>query len=398
VRNQRGVTVGRVADAIARWEDAPYPAVTGLVVHVGRQAVFVPIGNVDTVDADGVALRSAELDLRELELRPGEVSLGRHVLDHQLVDVDGVRVVRSSDLYLAVIGTELRLVGVDVGLHSLLRRLGPKRRRARPTPSRVLDWAAVQPFAGAGAVVLSRPNDRLRRLRPADLADLLEELARGPRRELLNSLDADIGADALEEMEADEAEAALRDLAPTRAAELVARMEPDEAVDALRDLDDDERAAVLAALPPAGASELARLLGFDRESAGGVMTTLLVTVHRDDPVSTVVARLATLEPARGEIDGVLVVDDDGRLVDDVSLFELLVHRSVGRVGDLVAEPYPVTVAADDDLADVIEAFVESRGTSVVVVDDDHRPIGRILADDLVDAMREQRGLARRSAR
>src|SRR5581483_8745896 len=106
------------------------------------------------------------------ERRPGEVMLGRDVLDHQLVDVDGVQVIRAADLYLAPVLGSIRLVGVDVSTSSLLRRLGPARWRSRPTPGRVIDWAAIQPFGGPGPIRLRRTNQELHRLRPAELADL----------------------------------------------------------------------------------------------------------------------------------------------------------------------------------------------------------------------------------
>ena len=135
-------------------------------------------------------LTDARLDLRDFHRREDEVTLNADVIDHQLVDIDGVRVVRASDLYLAHVGEDVRLVGVDVGFVTLLRRLGPAARRARPTPERVIDWASVQPFAATeSSMTLATPNQALRRMRPADLADLLEELGRDERQELLSALE-----------------------------------------------------------------------------------------------------------------------------------------------------------------------------------------------------------------
>jgi hypothetical protein len=151
VRNQAGEEVGRLVDVVARWADEPYPPVTGLVVRVARRQVFVAADQVVELDRRGVRLRSARLDLREVERRPGEVLLARDVLDHQLVDTDGIKVIRAADLYLARVGEVYRLVGVDVGLQTLLRRLGPARFRWLPTPDRVIDWAAVQPLNMAGS-------------------------------------------------------------------------------------------------------------------------------------------------------------------------------------------------------------------------------------------------------
>src|SRR3954451_3655133 len=212
VIDHRAGEVGRVIDLVVRWRGEPYPPVTGIVMRVGRRRAFVPLDHIAEINSDRVTLDSVRLDLRDFERRDGEVVLNGDVIDHQLVDGDGVRVVRAADLYLAKVGEEYKLVGVDVGFQTLLRRLGPPRWRTRPTPDRVIDWAAIQPFGTGGTeaadapghqVHMDQPNQALRRLRPGELADLLEELGRDERQELLARLDQETAADALEEMEPD---------------------------------------------------------------------------------------------------------------------------------------------------------------------------------------------------
>lgn len=392
VVNQAGAAVGKVTDIVARWDGGAYPPATGLVVRVGRRPAYLPISQVQAIEHDRVVLRSARLDLRDFQRRSGEVVLGRDVLDRQLVDVDGVRVVRASDLYLARVGLSWRLVGVDVGLGSLVRRLGPTRWRKRPTPERVLDWAGVQPFGSQpGELRLSRPNEALHRLRPAELADLLEELGRGERQELLAALEPEDAADALEEMRPEELGQLLRDVPWPRAAQLVAAMEPDEAVDALRDLDEDERTELLQAMQDDVATELTALLNYSEESAGGLMTTHLVRVDRTATVADVRILLREQRAESEDIDRVIVVDDDGVLVDDVGLLALLAAHDSTELAALIGESAPLTVRVDDTLGEVVEQLVDSRATSVVVVDEHDHPVGRILADDLIDALVPDRG-------
>jgi CBS domain-containing protein len=387
VTNQQGAEVGRIKDVVARWDGGPYPPVTGLVVRVGRRLSFLSINQVREMTHTGVQLASARLDLRDFERRPGEVVLAGDVLDRQLVDVDGVRVVRASDLYLARVGLAWRLVGVDVGMQSLMRRLGPARFRTRPTPDRVLDWGSIQPFGSRpGEVRLSRSNQALRRLRPAEMADLLEELGRDERQELLNALDKRDAADALEEMEPERLEQLLRDAPVDQAAGLLAEMEPDEAVDALRDLEPDERDEILDAMDSEVAGELAALLTFPEQTAGGLMTTYLVLIEAGTDVASVRRRLREEEGHRADIDSVLVVDNDGSLVDDLSLYELLIAEPSDLVDDLVRPPWPVTVTVDAELSEVVARLTDSRAASVIVVDEDDTPIGRILADDVIDAL------------
>ena len=384
--------VGRVTDVVARWDEASYPRVTGLVVRVGRRSAFVSIDQVERVTRDGVTLRSARLSLADFERRDGEVVLMGDVVDHQLVDVDGVRVVRAADLYLAPVAGLLRLVGADVGVSTLLRRLGPARYRSRPTPERVVDWAAIQPFGRPGSPLRLRDSNRaLHRLQPAELADLLEELGRSQRQQLLAALEPEAAADALEEMAPKELEALLRDAPTEQSAALLAVMEPDEAVDALRDLDPEDQADLLAAMPEPTAEKLANLLRFPERTAGGAMNTNLVIVQQEASIDAIRQMLRDQEAHRDDIDGVVVVDEQGLLVDDVSLFELFVADLTQTVGELVGEPWPTTVGPDVTLSEVVDRFIEGRHSSILVVDGDQRPLGRIMADDVVDVLRPERG-------
>jgi CBS domain-containing protein len=368
---------------------------TGLVVRVGRQLTWVSADKIGELEQRRVVLRSTKVDLREFARRDNEVKLVDDVIDHQMVDVDGVRVFRAADLFLARVGGGYRLVGADVGFSTLVRRLGPARWRVRPHPDRVIDWAAIQPFSDPGEPVrLSRANSELRRLRPGELADLLEELGRSQRQELLAALDAETAADALEEMEPDELAVLLRDADPEQAASLLAEMEPDEAAEALRDLDDETRDELLSAMDQEDAEVLVRLVGYDEETAGGLMTTVLFTFDAD---LTVTDARRILEEAEdiARLESILVLDTDGTLLDDILMIDLFMAGPEDTLRSLIGSPWPVTVTVDASIEDVIESFVENRGSSIVVLDEDEKPIGRILADDVVDALIPQHESSRR---
>ena len=393
VLNQSGEEVGHLVDLVARVHDGvDYPAITGMVVRVGRRRAYLDASAIDHIDRRSVTLKTARLDLREFQRREGEVLLARDILDHQLVDTDEIQVIRAADLYLAQVGDQVRLVGVDVSLQTLLRRLGPKRFRWHPTPDRVIDWAAVESFGEdspeePAAMKLRTPSSALRRLRPAELADVLEGLGRSGRQELLASLDHDLAADALEEMEPDELTALLREMEPTQAADLIAEMEPDEAAEALRELPAEEQAQLLAQMPPGTQRELARLLGYAPDEAGGVMTTVIACAEPHETVDEVRKRLVKLAKHQTEIDSVAVLDAQGRLIGDVSAFDLLVNKSSKQLADLIdPENPPITLRPDADIDTVATEMVESRRSSLLVVDDEGKPLGRILSDDVLDAL------------
>jgi len=316
-----------------------------------------------------------------------------------------VQVIRAADLYLAEVIGRIRLVGADVSNATLLRRLGPRRWRPRPTPDRVIDWAAIQPFAeSAGregtvngttaAVRLKTTNEGLHRLRPGELADLLEDLRRDERRELLAALGPDEAADALEEMQPEDLEQLLRESDPPEAARLLAAMEPDEAADALRDLPLAVRAEVLRYIPSATALALRDLLGYDEDEAGGIMTTALVTAKSGEKVKKVVDRLSGARTHGVDLDAVAVVDDDGRLLDDVAVLDVLLALRADpdtRMSALLGDEDVVTVSPHASADEVAGQLIEARRHSMVVVDESGCPIGRILADDVLDALVPTKG-------
>jgi Mg/Co/Ni transporter MgtE len=292
-------------------------------------------------------------------------------------------------------------VGADVSTSTLLRRLGPRRFRPLPTPDRVIDWAAIQPFGdtvdsvdGKTQVRLKTTHEGLHRLRPGELADLLEDLRRDERSELLAALSADEAADALEEMQPDDLAQLLREADPDDAARLLAAMEPDEAVDALRDLPPATRIELLRRMAPTAAVALRELLGYPEDEAGGIMTTALVLVTANDTVGHVADQL---EAARGhdlDLDAVAVVDKERRLIGDISLLTILLTLRSSpdtRVSTLLSDEDVVTVHPHASADELAGQLVEARRLSLVVVDDDGHPIGRILADDVLDALVPTKG-------
>src|SRR6202050_4698807 len=393
VLNQAGQQIGAVADVVARWDsNQPYPPVTGLIARVGRRRAWLPIDTVGEVTRERVRLRTARLDLREVARRPGEVELARDVIDPQLVDTDGARVIRASALYLARVAGVVQLVGVDVGFNSLLRRLGPKRFRSRPTPDKVIDWASITSFGsqhGPGGT-LQASERGLQRLRPGELADLLEDLGRTERRDLLARLTPEQAADALEEMQEREVVQLLRESGTAEAAALLGRMEPDEAADGLRDLDPGEQEKLLAAMPAEARDRVATLLGYGERTAGGIMTTVLVVATPAETIMQVRDRLRANREHDEDLAGVIVLGDDGQLLDDVTMTELFLADPEATVDDLIGPPWPVTVTPDARLEEIAERLMETRHTSVVVVDKEERPLGRILVDEVLEMLVPER--------
>ncbi len=206
-----GARLGTIRDLVVRLDPAtPWPEVTGLVARVAGRELFVPWGHLAQLDADGARLRELRLHLAPFARRDNELLLFTDVMDRQMLDVAGRRLVRVDDLQLLAVAGRWRLVGIESGQQALLRRLLP-RPLARHVPAGpALDWAEAEYLPGALPVVrLHLPRERLARLRPAEFAALLDRLAYPEARAVLDALAPQVAADALEE------------LAPARQAHLV---------------------------------------------------------------------------------------------------------------------------------------------------------------------------------
>lgn len=389
IKDRDGRMIGKLVDIVVRHGEETYPPVSGLIVKVANRTSFINGARIEKLTPNEIILSTTTINLEQFARREGESLLDADVLDHQIVDVDGLRVVRTSDLYLAPFDREIRVIGVDISFISFLRRLFPGSLARRPTPDHIIDWAAVASLTDtAGVVRTASTRSALSQLRPADLADLIEDLAGREQGALIEMLDPDLAADALEEMEDDELEGLLRGLSSEKAAELLALMEPDEAAEVLRELSEEHRESILESMERSVSKPLRKLINFDDELAGGIMTTHLLVVKESDLVSDALTLLVE-NRERDSSDGVVVVDSRGKLLDHIQTVELIAAKPDDLVSSLIAAPFPTAVTAETDIDEVVEEFSNNRGSSIIVVDDKQKPIGRILADDLVDALSQR---------
>jgi magnesium transporter len=392
VLDAQGEPIGKVADLIVAVGDR-YPPVTGLVVRTDRREIFLPWTSVTALDAEGARLGTQMIDIGRFQQRPEEIRLRRDLLDKQIVDIDGRKVVRVNDLRLDEIDGQLHVVAVDVGASGLLRRLGiegPWRVLARnlrlPLPERYIDWEDVDPVeTSIASIKLRVPHAGLAELHPADLASIIDQLAPRDRAGVLASLDDEAAADAIEEMEPETQVEVLEDLAPARAADILEEMSPDDAADLVADLSDEARTEILALMEHDEAAEVRELLGYPEESAGGIMTPEFVAVPATLTASQTIDRLRELEPDAETIYYVYVTDEDGRLVGVLSLRDLIVAPPGTRIADvMIPEPVAVGVLADQD--EVAQVVARYNLLAVPVVDADGRLAGIVTVDDAMDSI------------
>ncbi len=392
VRDPSGEPIGTIADLIVAIGDR-YPPVTGLVARTDQRQIFLPWTGVDTLGDDGARLRVHTIDITKFSQRPNEILLRADLLDKQIVDIEGRKVIRVNDVRLDEIEGRLRVVAVDVGASGLVRRLGmegPFRTIARgfrtTVPERYIDWEDVDPLDSTIASIRLRvPHARLAELHPADLADIIDQLTPRDRLGVLASLDDEALADVVEEMEPDTQVEVLEDLEPSRAADILEEMSPDDAADLVADLSDRSRDEILALMERDEAEEVRDLLAFPEDSAGGMMTTEFVAVPATLTAAETIDRLRELEPDAETIYYVYVVDDDGRLVGVLSLRDLIVARPETRIAEVMIDE-PVAVPALEPAESVAETIAHYNLLAVPVVDDEGRLVGIVTVDDAIDTV------------
>jgi CBS domain-containing protein len=392
VLDAAGEPIGKVDDLIVAL-GSRYPAVTGLVVATDRRRIFLPWSHVARFDASGARLSTPTIDITKFHQRDDEFLLREDLLDKQIVDIDGRKVVRVNDLRLDDVEGKLHLVAVDVGAAGLLRRLGMEgayrilaRNLNLPTPERYIDWEDVDPVESSIASIKLRvPHQGLAELHPADLAAILDKLAPRDRAGVLASLDDEAVADAMEEMEPDTQVEVLEDLAPERAADILEEMSPDDAADLVADLDQDVRDEILGRMERTEAEEVQELLGYPEDTAGGIMTTAYIAVGAHLTAAGAIDLLRELEPDAETIYYVYVTDDDDRLVGVLSLRDLIVAPPNTPIAEVMIDE-PVAVGAYAGQDEVAEVVAHYNLLAVPVVNDDRRLVGIVTIDDAIDTV------------
>jgi magnesium transporter len=392
VRDQAGEAIGKVADLIVAIGDR-YPPVTGLVVRTNGREIFLHWQAVASLDGTGATLGTTAIDIGRFQQRPNEIRLKLDLMDRQIVDIDGRKVVRVNDLRLDEVEGALHLVAVDVGPSGLLRRLGiegPWRTIARglhrEVPERYIDWEDVDPVERSIASVKLRvPHKGLAELHPADLATIIDQLSRNDRVGLIESLDDEAAADAIGEMQPEAQVDILEDLEPERAADILEEMDPDDAADLVADLPEETRVEILGLMEKDEAEEVQELMTYAEDTAGGIMTTEFVAVPASLTAAQTIDRLRELEPDAETIYYVYVTDSQGRLVGVLSLRDLIVAKPGTRISSFMYDE-PVAVRTGASQEEVTEIVARYNLLAVPVVDDEGRLEGIVTVDDAMDTL------------
>ena len=387
-----GSRMGRVDDLRV---DSHRGVVDGLVLRVGGELRSAPWSAVGSFSPEHrrVGLVEGSVLAAWNGAEPETICLKRDVLDRQIIDTQGRKVVRVNDIALEIAGAVLLLRRVEVGLAGAVRRLlagviAPRllRRLADGLSQQGIPWDYVGMVEPGSARIRLKVHQQLAKMHPADLADILEDLGRVERKEIVSALDPETAAQALSEAEPSVQAAVVEAMHVDRAADLLEEMPPDEAADILGELPQERPQAVLDAMEDADADEVRELLAFREDSAGGLMSTDFFQARSGWTVGETLANLQKVdEDLLPELDEIPLVDDEGKLFGIVPLVRL-VRASGGRPVTEFMRREVRAVTTSAPFGEVVERFEKYHLRALAVVDEFGYLKGMINIEDVLSRL------------
>jgi magnesium transporter len=394
----QGNFVGRVREFFIEPAQATNRLSHFLISRGRFQPLIARHDQVASAEPGKVCLSVSERALQLYEPNESLLAVRKDLMDQQIIDTRGRKVVRVNDVDLTGMRTngnvELRVTQVDVGLPGAVRRLlqgvvspGVIRKLQSKLPQSAIRWEFVNLIESdpLRRVKLRITHEKLEDLHPADLAEIMEHLSAAERQGIIASLDEETAAAVLAELDERLTTQIVEKLDPEKAADILEEMAPDAAADLLADLPKETSEELLEEMPGQEADEVRELLSFDPSTAGGMMNTEFVFVGEGSRREEVLAWIRGLELNLEQLDTIVLLDSQAEYSGTVSVARLLLASPEQKMTELRSEPL-LSISADSDEKDVFELFDKYNLRMLTVVDEEKRPIGTVTVDDVVSRL------------
>jgi magnesium transporter len=394
-----GNLVGRVKEMFIVPAEQPNRVARLLLARGKYRPIVARYDQIASVSPGEVRLTTDESALELYQPNEGWLAVQKDLLDQQIIDTNGRKVVRVNDVDLADQrnngNTELRVTQVDVGLPGAVRRLlqgivppNAIRKVQEKLPQRTIRWDFVNLIEPdpLRRVKLRLSSERLSELHPADIADIMEELSPDERQSIVATLDEEVAAEAIAELDERLQTQVVEKLDPEKAADIIEEMNPDEAADLMQNLEPKTSREVLDEMGTREASEVEVLLNFSPDTAGGMMTTEIVIVGEDATRGEVIDHIRFHEIPPDDLDDIVLINRDAKLAGTVPIARLVLAATDQKMAELAFEPL-LSVSPNTKDKEVFEVFDKYNLHSLVVVNEENCPIGAITVDDVVSRMR-----------
>jgi len=390
VIDQYGKKIGALWD-MAIVPGAKSPSVVKLIIKSRQQLYEFPVGFLNLFNRYVITVNAMEGALKPYELNEEDILIRRHILDKQILDVNGAKIVRVNDLKLGEGDGAICIMGIDVGLNGILRRVdGGKTVQNtfallnKPIKEHIIDWGFLQTIdPDLRHLTLNVARKQLRELHPSDLAQILTDIPPDQVTEILSSVDDELAGEALHEVSAEVREKILKEMDKEDISDILEEMPPDEAADLLGDMSEETSQELLSLMETEDAEEVKDLLSYEDDTAGGLMTTELLDFSPDTTVDEALANIRLLVPDVEFIYYIYVVDDDDHLLGIVSLRKILASPLDMKLSDLMTQNMKY-VHLDAEMKEIAQLISKYDFIAVPVLDEEKRIRGVITVDDVID--------------
>jgi len=372
--------------------------IIGVKLKIGKQTRFYSFSGFRVVKArEMLNVSCSELSELDSEDVSNGLLLVENILDKQIVDMNGRKLVRVNDVRLATLPTGTFAVAVDIGIEGLLRRIGilnPFKRLLRFTgiklPAKFILWDDVQAIDFSNLnIKLSKSYAKLHTLHPSDLADILEDLGRKSSTSVFSALDEEKAADVLEEMDKQTQIHIIESLPVTKVADVLEKMPADEVAEILDEIEDEKAEMLLKEMDTESSQEVRELLEYPDNSAGGLMTTDVLSFQPELTVNDIFKELRLMKPEPSELYALFVTEGDDRLVGTFDLRDLVVADPEKLIREIM-NPEPVFLSDDQKVDDLAEIISKYNLLAVPVVDRDDILQGMVVVDDVIEDLINKR--------
>ena len=381
--------IGIIKDILVDVETGK-PQIIALKLKSGNKSIIADFSNFTVAEVKGQFVFKSKEIIPLKNIKENTLYLKNSILDRQIVDINGRKLVRVNDLRLAILSTGTFVVAVDVGLEGLLRRLGVAKPLKRllgcfkaSIPSRLILWDAVETVdIGHAGIKLSKAYSKLDTLHISDLADIIEDMDAKMQAEVFSSLNDEKAADVLEELEPKAQIKVIESLPVEKAADLLEKMPADEVADILEEMMEERAEELLSEMESEASEEVRELMEYEDDEVGSIMTTDFISYNKNMTVNAVIEELRKLKPETSFIYYLYVVDEKERLTATVSLRDIVVSDPNTRL-DEIMKSQMIFVRDTDEIDSLGEIISKYNLLAVPVVDKDMELIGTVNIDDIV---------------
>ncbi len=390
VLDLKGDELGLLKDLVIV-KGSPLPEVQSLIVSRRKKHFLIPWDTVNIFNKRIIATRLTRDDLREYDFPEENLHAVKDIMDKQIVDATGAKVVRVNDIKLEGYEGKAMLVAIDAGMRGILRRLGFEKRGSEllrlfkvELPLNLISWNYIQPLEPKlKTIALTVPRQMVSKLHPADLAEIISSVSREEGTNLFRDLDIKTAAETLSELEPEVQASIIEEMDTEKASNIIEEMPPDEAADILGDISAEKMKAILERLDIEDAEDIQELLEHEEDTAGGLMTNDFIAYPPTMPVSKAIERFKQDAEEIETIYYIYVVDEEERLLGVLSLRELLLAEPDRTLQDIMITSLK-TVQPDADENVVAAAISKYNLVAIPVVDSEGYLLGIVTVDDIID--------------